>query len=107
MAAARIKIYKKNMIVTNGRQQEKEPELFYETWCEIGSLYGRELYEALDKRLENTIIFEVRYCQRIKEMQRSLKLFFVEYEGEKYDIYAADYRRNEKQYIQLKANKCD
>lgn len=107
MAAARIKIYKKNMIVKNGRQQEKEPELFYETWCEIGSLYGRELYEALDKRLESTIIFEVRYCQRIKEMQRGLKLFFVEYEGEKYDIYAADYRRNEKQYIQLKANKCD
>lgn len=74
---------KKNTIVKNGRQQEKEPEIFYETWCEIGNLYGRELYEALDKRLENTIIFEVRYCQRIKEMQRSLKLFFVEYEGEK------------------------
>lgn len=54
MAAARIKIYKKNTIVKNGRQQEKEPELFYETWCEIGNLYGRELYEALDKRLDNT-----------------------------------------------------
>ena len=48
MATARIKFYKRNKSLENGRQQEKEPTLFYEAWCEIRNLYGQELYEALD-----------------------------------------------------------
>lgn len=107
MAAARIKIYKRKKELKDGRQQEQDPTLFFETWCEIGNLYGQELYEALDIRLENTIVFEVRYCKRIKEMQQHLKEFFIEFEGEKYDVYATDFRRNERQYVQLKANRRD
>ena len=64
MAAARIKIWKRNKKIEAGRQQEEAPDLHYETWCEIRNLYGKELYEALDRRLENTIIFEVRYCKK-------------------------------------------
>lgn len=105
MAAARIKIWKRKKRIEAGRQQEEEPDLHYETWCEIGNLYGQELYKALDIRLENTIVFEVRYCQKIKEMQQHLKDYYVEFGGEKYDIYASDYRRNERQYVQLKANR--
>lgn len=107
MAAERIKIYHYQCIIQNGRKKETEPELYYETWCEIGSLYGQELYNALDIRLENTIIFEVRYCRKIKEIQRCLKEYFIEYNGEKYNIYAVDFRKNEKQYVQLKANQID
>ena len=107
MAAARIKIYRRNRKLEAGRQQEQEPTLHYETWCEIGNLYGSELYEALDIRLENTIIFECRYCRKIKEMQQHLKEFYIEFEGEKYDIYTSDFRRNERQYVQLKANRHD
>ena len=105
MAAARIKIWKRNKKIEAGRQQEEAPDLHYETWCEIRNLYGKELYEALDRRLENTIIFEVRYCKKIKEMQQLLKDYCVEFEGEKYDLYASDFRRNERQYVQLKANR--
>ena len=70
----------------NGRQQEKEPTLFYEAWCEIRNLYGQELYEALDVRLENAIVFEVRYCRRIKEIKAHAKDFLIEFEGDRYDI---------------------
>ena len=70
-------------------------------------MYGKELYKALEIRLKNTIVFEVRYCRKIKEMQQRLKEFFVEYEGERYDIFAMDFRRNERQYVQLKANRID
>ena len=38
-------------------------------------------------------------------MRQSLKEFCVEYEGNKYDIFATDFRKNEKQWVQLKANK--
>lgn len=107
MAAGRIRIFKKNYVLQSGRQKETEPTLHYETWCSIGNLYGQELYEALDIRLENTIIFEVRYCRKIKEMQQHLKDYVVEFEGEMYDIYASDFRRNERQYVQLKANRKD
>lgn len=104
MAVARIKIYKRQYSTENGRQKELAPKLHYKTWCEISSLYGNELYQALDIRLENTIVFEVRYCKAIKQIQQHLKEYFVEYEGERYNIYAADYRRNDRQYVQLKAN---
>lgn len=107
MSAGRIKIYRRRYATDNGRKEEKEPELHHGTWCEIGSLYGQELYKALEIRLKNTIVFEVRYCRKIKEMQQRLKEFFVEYEGERYDIFAMDFRRNERQYVQLKANRID
>lgn len=107
MASARIKIYKRNWKLEGGRRQDLDPTMHYETWCDIRNLYGKELYEALDIRLENTIVFEVRYCKKIKEMQQHLKEYFIEFEGEKYDIYASDFRRNERHYVQLKANRKD
>ena len=107
MAAGRIRIFKKNYVLESGRQKEKKPTLHYETWCEIRNLYGQELYEALDIRLENTIVFEVRYCRKIKEMQQHLKDYLVEYEGEQYDIYASDFRQYQREFVQLKANRKD
>lgn len=107
MAAARIQIYKRVWTIESGRQKEQDPELYYETWCEIGNLYGSELYGALDIRLENTIVFEVRYCKKIKAMQQHLKEYYIVFEGEEYDIFASDFRRNERQYVQLKANRKD
>lgn len=107
MAAGRIRIYRRRYATEGGRRKEGEPEEHYEAWCEIGSLYGQELYRALEIRLENTIVFEVRYCRKVKEMQKNLKQYFIEHEGERYDIFAIDFRRNGKQYVQLKANRTD
>ena len=80
---------------------------FYEAWCEIRNLYGQELYEALDVRLENAIVFEVRYCRRTKEIKVHAKDFLIEFEGDRYDIYATDFKQNDRQYVQLKANRRD
>lgn len=107
MAAARIEIYRKNYSIVSGRRVEEEPTLHHKAWCEIGNLYGSELYGALDIRLENTIIFRVRYCKAIKAMQQHLKDYYIKFEGEVYDIFASDFRRNERQYVQLKANRRD
>ena len=67
----------------------------------------QELYEALDVRLENAIVFEVRYCRRIKEIKAHAKDFLIEFEGDRYDIYATDFKQNDRQYVQLKANRRD
>lgn len=105
MAAGRIKIYRKNVEIVDGRRVEQESTLHYETWCEVGNLYGQELYSAIDIRLENTIVFEVRFCKKIRELRENLKKYFIEYEGLEYDVYATDFRGNEKKYVQLKANR--
>lgn len=105
MSSAKIRIYKRQYEKNAGRREETEPILHHECWCEIGSLYGKELYKAIEIRLEDTIVFEVRYCKKVKEVAAHLKEYFVEYEGEKYSIFARDFRKNDKQYVQLKANR--
>lgn len=106
MSSARIKIYKNQYRKVDGRRVEIKPILYHECWCEIGSLYGKELYKAIEIRLEDTIVFDkVRYCRKVKEIAAHLKDYFVEYEGEKYNIFARDFRQNDKQYVQLKANR--
>lgn len=105
MSSAKIRIYKRQYEKKAGRREEAEPILHHECWCEIGSLYGKELYKALEIRLEDTIVFEVRYCKKVKEVAAHLKDYFVEYEGEKYSVFARDFRKNDRQYVQLKANR--
>lgn len=106
MSSARIKIYKYQFEKVAGRREETEPILYHECWCEIGSLYGKELYKAIEIRLEDTIVFDkVRYCKKVKEIATHLKDYFVEYEGERYNIFARDFRNNDRQYVQLKANR--
>ena len=106
MSSARIKIYKYQYGKVDGRRVETEPILYHECWCEIGSLYGKELYRAIEIRLEDAIVFDnVRYCKKVKEIAAHLKDYFVEYKGEKYNIFARDFRQNDKQYVQLKANR--
>lgn len=106
MASAKIRIYKHQYTTISGRREEIEPILYHDCWCEIGSLYGNELYKAIEIRLKDTIVFDkVRYCKKIKEVAAHLKDYFVEYEGERYDIFARDFRQNDKQYVQLKANR--
>lgn len=105
MAEARIKIFQRRSELMGGRMKELEGKLHHKCWCKIGSLYGRELYSAIDIRLDNTIIFEVRYCRKVNEIRKNMKEFYVEYDGGVYDIFAVDFRGNEKQYVQLKANK--
>lgn len=107
MAAARIEILRRTYSETPGRREELAPKSFYSTWCDIGSLYGKELYEALSIELHSTVIFEVRYCRRIKEVWKNLKEFVIKYDGDIYDIYAVDFKRNDREKVQLKANRAE
>ena len=88
MADERIKIYKRQTEVIAGRNTEKEALLYYACWCKAGKLYGTELYKALEIRLNNTVVFEVRNCKKIKEVVAELKQYYIKYGGSRYELYA-------------------
>lgn len=105
MAAGRIEIYKRVTEQVGAREEERDPVLHYRTWCDVTDLYGEELYNALNIKLSNTAVFEVRYCKKIAELRKRLKDFFIVYDGDRYRVYATDFRRGEKKIVQLKCER--
>ncbi len=81
----------------------KEDIKFYSCWCEIQQLYGTELYQAMNIKLENTIIFKVRYCKLLEQLQDK-KEYKVKFKGHIYKIYYSDFAKEYKKYVLLKCN---
>ncbi|MDU2654576.1 MAG: phage head closure protein [Clostridium perfringens] len=98
-----ISIKKIEEKIVKGRRQLPEPTLFFDCWAEVLDLFGKELYEAMSMKLENTVVFKVRYCRKLEEL-RNKKDFFIEWQGRKYSIYQADFLGYNKKFIKLKCN---
>lgn len=75
----RVKIIRVTTEIKAGRK-EPTTEVFYECWCDVQSLGTNEKYTALQAGLENTIVFKVRNCKRMKEVRKKMKEFYVELE---------------------------
>lgn len=84
----RVKIIRVTTEIKAGRK-EPTTEVFYECWCDVQSLGTNEKYTALQAGLENTIVFKVRNCKRMKEVRKKMKEFYAEYDGTRFDIYDA------------------
>lgn len=97
----RISIKKLEEKNIKGRRQGECLAQFYDCWAEILDLYGQELYDALQMKLENTIIFKIRYCKKVEEL-RNKENFIVEWQGRKYEIYYPDFLGYNKQFVKLK-----
>lgn len=98
----RISIKKLEDKVVNGRRQKAvETDFFYKCRAEILDLYGQELYEAMSIKLENIVIFKIRYCKKLEEL-RNKENFIVEWKNRKYEIYYPDFMGYNKKYIKLK-----
>ncbi|UBK72393.1 phage head closure protein [Clostridium perfringens] len=97
----RISIKKLEDKIVNGRRQKGVAIDFYNCWAEILDLYGQELYEAMAMKLENTVIFKVRYCKKLEEL-RDKENFIVEWQGRQYEIYYPDFLGYKKDFIKLK-----
>ena len=70
----RVKIIRVTTEIKAGRK-EPTTEVFYECWCDVQSLGTNEKYTALQAGLENTIVFKVRNCKRMKEVRKKMKEF--------------------------------
>lgn len=97
----RISIKKLEDKIVNGRRQKGVTVDYYNCWAEVLDLYGKELYEAMSIKLENTVIFKIRYCKKLEEL-RNKENFIVEWKNRKYEIYYPDFMGYNKQYIKLK-----
>nr|DAJ48891.1 MAG TPA: Putative head tail adaptor [Caudoviricetes sp.] len=97
----RIRIIRKVTSIVDGRRQQSEKE-FYSCWCEVKSLNTTEKYEALQRGLENTIVFDTRACKKLEEIRLNLKEFYVIYKGVEFKIYDAVPKTMDNRTYQLK-----
>lgn len=100
---ARIEIKTKESFVLDGRMQEKANP-YYKCWCTPTELYGKELYESINIKYENILVFKVRYCNKIKEMRKTNKSqFIVIFDETEYDVFQIDFKANKKDWVYIKA----
>lgn len=99
--SGRIKIIRKTTEVVEGRNKKSESE-FYSCWCDIKSLGTNEKYTALQVGLENTIVFEVRNCEKVEFIRLNLKEFYAVYKGTEFKIYDASPMIKDNRKVQLK-----
>lgn len=97
----RIKVIRKKSEVTGGRKN-LTPMLFYECWCEVQSLGSSERYAALQNGVENTIVFKVRNCMKVKEIRKNLKECYIEYDDMEYKVYDASPMVKDNAWVLLK-----
>lgn len=99
----RIQIKLKNKQVASGRWEDTLQD-YYECWATPMELYGKELYEAINIKYDNTIVFKVRHCNKIKDMRKIIKeSFIIIFEGVEYTVYQVDFKANNKDYVYIKA----
>lgn len=96
----RIHIMKKLNIVENGFRKY-DLEEFHSVWCRIQELYGKELYEAVNVKLENTLKFKIRYSTKLKDL--NTKDYIIKWQDKEYNIIHVDYMNYNKKDIVIKA----
>lgn len=101
MTTGRVKIIRTTTEVTEGRKKPTT-SVFYECWCEVQSLGTNEKYAALQTGLENTIVFKVRNCKKMKEVRLKMKEFSAEYDGTELKIYDASPMFTDNGWVLLK-----
>lgn len=99
---ARIEITKTIETRVDGKPI-KSNSPFYSPWCEILQLYGTELYEAINIKLESVMIFKVRYCEQLKQLQDKAEYKII-FNGNIYKLYYSDFAKYPKKYVLLKCN---
>ena len=93
-------IQKREKTVEKGRSVEKWND-YHRCWCDVKSLYGKELYTALEAKLENVINFETRYCRALEAM--NTKEYRVIWGKRVFKVINADYGRYDRRKVVIKA----
>lgn len=84
----------------NGKPILKEVN-FYSGYAAVLDLIGNELYQAINIKLENALIFKVRYCKLLEALREKEK-YTVHWQGRKFSIYTVDYMGYSRDFIKIK-----
>ncbi|NBH83471.1 head-tail adaptor protein [bacterium C-53] len=95
-----LMIQKRKKTVEKGRPVETWED-YFKCWCDVKSLYGKELYEALEAKLENVLNFETRFCGKLEAL--NTKEYRVKWGERLFNIINVDYGKYERRKIVLKA----
>ena len=93
-------IQKRKKTVEKGRPVETWED-YHKCWCDVKSLYGKELYSALEAKLENVVNFETRFCLKLEAL--NTKEYRVKWGERMFNIIAADYGKYNRRKIVIKA----
>ena len=96
----RIIIEKRTVTKINGIRKEIYTD-FYKCWCGINSLYGNELYKALEIQQQDLLNFTIRYSKNLEEL--NTKDFRIKWKDRIYNIIAIDFYNFNKQKVTIKA----
>lgn len=92
-------IQKRKKTVEKGRPVETWED-YHKCWCDVKSLYGKELYSALEAKLENVVNFETRFCLKLEAL--NTKEYRVKWGERVFNIIAADYGKYNRRKIVIK-----
>lgn len=96
----RITIEKRTITKVKGVQTEVW-NTFYSCYCSINSLFGTELYKALEIQQENVLNFTVRYTKTLENL--NTKEYRIVWKDRNFNIIATDYFGFSKEKITIKA----
>lgn len=96
----RITIQKRTLTKIKGIPIESW-DTFYTCWCSINSLYGAEVYKAIEVSLENVLNFTVRYTSSLENL--NTKEYRIIWKTRTFNIIATDYYSFSKEKITLKS----
>lgn len=95
-----LMIQKRDKKVEKARPVEKWED-YFKCWCEVKSLYGKELYAALEVQLENVVNFETRFCNKLEAL--NTKEYRVVWGERVFNIINVDYGKYERKKVVIKA----
>lgn len=96
----RIIIQKRSINKVKGIPKD-DWDTFYSCWCFVNSLFGSELYKALEVQQENVINFTVRYAKTLENL--NTKEYRLYWNNRNFNIIAVDYYGFTKEKITIKA----
>ena len=95
-----LMIQKRQKTIEKGRPLETWDD-YFKCWCVVKSLYGKELYSALEAKLENVVNFETRFCSKLEAI--NTKEYRVTWGERVFNIIAVDYGRYDRRKVVIKA----
>lgn len=95
----RITIQKRTITKVKGVQTEVW-NTFYSCYCSVNSLFGTELYKALEIQQENILNFTIRYTKTLENL--NTKEYRIMWGTRVFNIVATDYFGFSKEKITIK-----
>ena len=83
--------------------QESIKEIYYRCRAYVNNLSGNEYWAAAQTHAEDTVVFTLRYCKKLQNMDT--KSYSILWEGNDYNILSIDNVQNKNEIVKIRANR--